>query len=215
MNMTSKNDKFDYFKAYERQAGYAKELVLNLKSAIEAGELGSRDLMHALHVIENDADGVNHQIQERLLRDFVVPMERGGMAKLAHALDDLCDTVEQIAIDSYTRKVEDFDPVCPSGMKEQISQLEQATLCLASAIGLLDSSGRKRIEVMRFCIEAQNRESEADGIFVEAVRALYEDERLSDRELRIKHELLEAVESAMDAAENVAEIVESVIAENV
>ena len=104
MNQSSRNDKFDYFKAYERQTGYAKELVLNLKSAIETGELGSYELMRALHVIENDADEVNHLIQERLLHDFVVPLERRSMVELAHALDDLCDTVEQIAIDSYICK---------------------------------------------------------------------------------------------------------------
>ena len=45
--------------------------------------------------------------------------------------------------------------------------------------------------------------------------ALYENERMCDRELRIKHKLLEAVENAMDAAENAAEMVEGIIAENV
>ena len=38
---------------------------------------------------------------------------------------------------------------------------------------------------------------------------------MCDRELRIKHKLLEAVENAMDAAENAAEMVEGIIAENV
>lgn len=35
------------------------------------------------------------------------------------------------------------------------------------------------------------------------------------RELRIKHELLEAMESTMDAVENAAEMMESIVAENV
>ena len=215
MSQANKNDKFDYFKAYGRQTGYAKELVLNLKSATAAAQLGSRDLMQALHVIENDADEVNHQIQERLLRDFVVPMDRGNMAELAHALDDLCDAVEQIAIDSYICNADAFDPSCPFGMQELISLLEQGTLYLTSAIDLLGSFGRKRAEIRRLCVEVQNCESKADEIYIEAVRALYDNEQLCDRELRIKHELLEAVENAMDAAEGVAEMVESIIAENV
>lgn len=215
MNQSSRNDKFDYFKAYERQTGYAKELVLNLKSAIETGELGSYELMRALHVIENDADEVNHLIQERLLHDFVVPLERRSMVELAHALDDLCDTVEQIAIDSYICKAEAFDPVCPFGMKELVSLLEQGTLCLTSGIELMRSYGRERARINRFCTEVQNCESEADDVYIAAVRALYENERMCDRELRIKHKLLEAVENAMDAAENAAEMVEGIIAENV
>ena len=61
----------------------------------------------------------------------------------------------------------------------------------------------------------QNCESEADDVYIAAVRTLYENERMCDRELRVKHKLLEAVENAMDAAENVAEMVEGIIAENV
>ena len=131
------------------------------------------------------------------------------------ALDDLCDTVEQIAIDSYICKAEAFDPVCPSEMRELVSLLEQGTLCLTSGIELMRSYGRERARINRFCTEVQDCESEADDVYIAAVRALYENERMCDRELRIKHKLLEAVENAMDAAENAAEMVEGIIAENV
>ena len=95
------------------------------------------------------------------------------------------------------------------------SLLEQGTLCLTSGIELMRSYGRERARINRFCTEVQNCESEADDVYIAAVRALYENERMCDRELRIKHKLLEAVENAMDAAENAAEMVEGIIAENV
>ena len=79
----SKHETFDYFAAFDRQSGLAEELALNLLSGLDRGELGSRSLMEALHVVEGDADEVNHGIQTHLAEDFVVPYERSGMAALA------------------------------------------------------------------------------------------------------------------------------------
>ena len=61
----------------------------------------------------------------------------------------------------------------------------------------------------------QSLESEGDGCYIAAARALYDDESLVDAERRTLHAMLDAIEAALDAAENAAECIEVIIAENI
>lgn len=206
---------FNYYDAYEEQARYAEEMALNLASAIEGGELGSRELMEALHVIEGDADEVNHSIQAHLLSDFVVPMGRASMVALAHSLDDVCDAVEQIAIDAYTRKFEIAAGNAPAGVAGLIGYLKNGVMSLCAATSHLRSFDRKRDDIKKLCVEAQTCESGADVLYIDSVRSLYDDDLLDDGRRRIHHDILDTLEDAMDSVEGAAELLESIVAENV
>lgn len=215
MNKINSNNHFNYFDAYASQVAYAKEMASNLVSALKVGQLGSYNLMTALHTVENDADAVNHKIQDQLLRDFVVPMERGSMAGLAHALDDVCDAIEQIAIESYMRKLEALGCDRPLSFEALVQLLEQGTVSLYSAVELLKAYDKRRNDIKQFCVQVQTFESQADEIYIESVRALYEDYSLGERSLRVMHELFNAVENAIDTLEDAAEKIESIVTENV
>ena len=205
-----KRDGFDYFDSFARQAAFALEMALNLESAVEAGELGSRELLGALHTVENDADQVNHEIQAHLLSDFVVPMERDGLGSLAHALDDVSDAVEDIALNAY---IFGFTHYGEQGQL-MVAMLSSACKTLKSAADDLGEFQKKSSEIKKRLVQVQTYESECDGIYVEAARGLYADKNLSDEERRILHTMLLVVEDAMDAVENAAERIESIIAEN-
>ena len=205
-----KRDGFDYFDSFARQAAFALEMALNLESAVEAGELGSRELLGALHTVENDADQVNHEIQAHLLSDFVVPMERDGLGSLAHAIDDVSDAVEDIALNAY---IFGFTHYGEQGQL-MVAMLSSACKTLKSAADDLGEFQKKSSEIKKRLVQVQTYESECDGIYVEAARGLYADKNLSDEERRILHTMLLVVEDAMDAVEDAAERIESIIAEN-
>lgn len=205
-----KRDGFDYFDSFARQAAFALEMALNFESAVEAGELGSRELLGALHTVENDADQVNHEIQAHLLSDFVVPMERDGLGSLAHAIDDVSDAVEDIALNAY---IFGFTHYGEQGQL-MVAMLSSACKTLKSAADDLGEFQKKSSEIKKRLVQVQTYESECDGIYVEAARGLYADKNLSDEERRILHTMLLVVEDAMDAVENAAERIESIIAEN-
>ena len=129
----SRTKAFNYFDAYKKQADYAREMALNLKSALETNEIGTKPLMDALHTIENDADHVNHQIQSHLEADFVVPLERTGMCALAHAMDDVNDALEDIAIKAYMYNCR---VIAPEGPK-MIALIAEACTHLATVVDQL------------------------------------------------------------------------------
>ena len=210
MNKKNANDRFDYFRAYKAQAIYACEIACNLQSAIQAGELGTRELMDALHTVENDADQVNHDIQAHLQSDFVVPFERDGMGQLAHTLDDVCDSIEDVAVKAYCMRFSRFSDAgihVVSQIADFAERLLQATECLC---------GRdwKSTELKGLLVGIQDIESACDRIYIEAVRGLYGDAGADGERRRIAHAMLDALEDAMDAMEDAAECIEALVAEN-
>ena len=210
MNKKSASDRFNYFAAYKAQAEYAREMACNLQSAIAAGELGTAELMNALRTVENDADQVNHNIQAHLQSDFVVPFERDGMGRLAHALDDVCDSIEDVAIKAYCQRFTKFG----DAGNRMVSQIVESAERLVLATDHLGKSDWKNAELKNLLVGIQDVESECDRIYIEAVRGLYSDDGMDGERRRITHAMLDTLEDAMDAMEDAAECIESLVAEN-
>ena len=211
MNMKTIKDSFDYFDSYKLQAAYAREMACNLQSATQAGELGTAELMDALHTVENDADQVNHNIQAHLQSDFVVPFERDGMGRLAHALDDVCDTIEDVAIKTYCQCFTRFG----DAGNQMVSQIVESAERLVLAADHLDKRDWKNAELKGLLVGIQDIESECDRIYIEAVHGLYAEGSAGKEQRRVAHAMLDALEDAMDAMEDAAECIEALVAENV
>ena len=203
---------FDYFDAFNLQLSYAEEMTLNLKSALEAGEWGGSALVQSLHTMENDADHVNHQIQSHLVMDFVTPFDRDSMSNLAHAFDDVCDAVEEIAIKAYLFNVSADSHPIPRGsslmllMSDACSELKIAGGCLAA-------HSMHRDAIRKHLVAVQTCESDCDALYISAVHGLYEDTSIDPEQRRITHALMDCMEEAMDALEHAAECMEALVAE--
>ena len=201
---------FDYYGAFKSQAQYCEEIAQNLRSGIEAGELGSRALTDALHTVENDADQVNHQIQSHLLSDFVVPLERDGMGALAHALDDVVDAVEQVAIQAYIFDVSEL----PHDAVVMVPMLVYACADLKAALDELPGFARHSADIGKHLVKVQSYESDCDRIYIDAAHALYADKSADPQVVHLSHALLDTVEEAMDCMENAAERIQALIAQS-
>lgn len=202
---------YDYFGAYSSQAGFAQEMALNLRSSLAAGELGTRPLMNAMHTIENDADHVNHFIQEHLETDLVVPLNRSSMCALAHGMDDVNDALENIAIKAYLFNCSKISIQGP----KMFTLIAQAGRHLSSAAELMSDFRHNAKIIKEELMAIQNLESDCDRLYIESVHALYMDPDISDEMRRIQHAMLDAVEEAMDQMEKAAELIEGIVTENI
>lgn len=170
--------------------------------------LGSRDLLEAAHEIEEIADGINHDIKEHLLEDFMVPMERREMSDLADALDDLVDSIEAFAMLTYMCDV----TTLPPGADEMVPLLIEAVRSLAFSSTHLHAKKRKGLRNM--LIRVQDIEGECDLIFLRSVRGLYVDKEMDPETRRVSHDVLSAIEAAVDRAEDVAERMVALVIES-
>lgn len=203
---------FDYFDAFNQQLAYAEEMTLNLRSALAAGEWGSDALAQSLHTMENDADHVNHQILSHLTADFVTPFDRASMTNLAHAFDDVCDAVEEIAIRAFLFNIPGDPSFVPQGssimtfMSDACSELKIAGSCLSAC-------AHQKETIQKHLVAVQTCESDCDKIYISAVHNLYVEKNIDSEQRRIIHALMDCMEDAMDALEHASECMGALVTE--
>lgn len=200
-----------YYEAYKRQAQFCEEMAQGLRAGMEAGKLGTKELVDSLHALENDADRVNHEIQRRLLHDFVVPLDRDGMSSLAHTLDDVVDAVEQIAIQAYIFGISEL----PHEANVMASMLVYACADLKAVVFELPRYAKHAPDIQKRLVKVQTYESDCDRIYIEAAHDLYASKDADPTAIRLAHAMLDAVEDAMDSVENAAERVQTLIVQSV
>lgn len=200
-----------YYEAYKRQAQFCEEMAQGLRAGMESGKLGTKELVDSLHALENDADRVNHDIQRRLLHDFVVPLDRDGMSSLAHTLDDVVDAVEQIAIQAYIFGITEL----PHEANVMASMLVYACADLKAVVFELPRYAKHASDIQKRLVKVQTYESDCDRIYIEAAHDLYAAKDADPTAIRLAHAMLDTVEDAMDSVENAAERVQTLIVQSV
>lgn len=153
---------------------------------------------------EHEGDEITHAIIRRLNTSFITPMDREDIYQLATALDDVLDSVEAVSELFLLHAIEEPLPQ----MRAQVAVLAKAAEQTEGALRLLPKMDRERLEP--YWIETNTLENEGDQLYRRAVAELFSGEYRAMDVLRWK-EVIENLEEALDALENVANIVESVV----
>src|SRR5438874_902116 len=133
-----------------------------LRTYPEHGEL-ARDIL----ICEQEGDRITHDIIRRLNETSVTPIDRQDIYRLASALDDVVDYIEEVADFLGLYKIE-----APMDQAQAMSRV------------LLDSSRqveqamprmRKFGDIHHFTIEINRLENEGDRLTREALAALFQE----------------------------------------
>jgi uncharacterized protein len=158
-----------------------------------------------LKAFEHAGDQATHDIFVRLNKTFITPFDREDIHRLAATLDDVLDFVY-----SAGERVLLYRISGPSRSAAQLAgvvvqQCEQ----ISAAVGKLEHPAN----VLPHCVEINRLENEADRILRAAIAALFENERDPVTLIKLK-ELYEVLEIASDKAEDVANVLESIVLKN-
>src|SRR2546421_2488062 len=89
-----KREFFDLYSRASRNAVSISQLLVDLLDSFPAdGEAKVRDIKD----LEHEGDRLTHELVDLLNRTFVTPFDRDDMYRLAGALDDICDHVDEAA----------------------------------------------------------------------------------------------------------------------
>src|SRR5436309_5435506 len=124
----------EFFELYAQASANAVEIARLLVELLERfPEDGSR-LIGQIKDREHEGDRLTHDVVDLLNRTFVTPFDRDDMYRLASALDDVCDHVDEAAsnIASYgvqrvrPASVQQADVIlrCARKLDEAIAHLE-------------------------------------------------------------------------------------------
>jgi uncharacterized protein len=163
------------------------------------------DLAREILICEQEGDRITHDIIQRLNQTFVTPIDREDIYALASALDDIVDYTEEVADYLGLYKIE-----APFEQAQRLAHvLLQACRQLAEAMPRL----RDFEDISHYTVEINRLENDGDRITREAMAALFDDGIDPMVVIRWK-DIYERLESAIDATERVANILEGIVIKN-
>ncbi|MDQ4119498.1 MAG: DUF47 family protein [Actinomycetota bacterium] len=156
---------------------------------------------------EDEGDRLTHEILTKLNSTFVTPFDREDIHRLASALDDVCDMIEEAADRIVLYRLGDL----PAGIAVQVDVLCRAANRTAAAMPGLE----KVSELHQFTIDVNSLEDEGDAAYHAVLSGILSPaEPITDpaavlEAIKLK-EVVDTLEDAADAFEAVANTVESI-----
>ena len=155
--------------------------------------------------IEHLGDEMTHSIMRKLNQTFITPFDREDIHTLASSLDDVLDFINAACARIVMYRI--TDPPAEAGT------LARLILAQCEELGKALSHLQKSDHVLSRCVEINRLENEADQVSRVAIARLFEQETDPITLIKIK-ELLEFLETATDKAEDVADVLETVVLKN-
>jgi uncharacterized protein len=151
---------------------------------------------------EHRCDALTHDTIQRLHRTFVTPFDREDLYALATSLDNVMDAIDHAAQLVRLYNIEHIRP----GARELAHTVTASADRLHSA---LDALAKKK-PVHPHAVEINRLENEADRVYQEAVKGLFEGEKDPIMVIKWK-EFYDMLEVITDCCEDVANVIEGVV----
>src|SRR5205814_9798859 len=132
----------EFFQLFNQASANAVAISRALVDLLAQAPNGSQERIRDIKDLEHEGDRLTHEVVNLLNRTFVTPFDRDDMYRLAGALDDICDHVDEAAdnLGSYG-----VDRV-PEKAREQAGVILRASTMLDEAVqrleGFKDSSNQ-------------------------------------------------------------------------
>jgi predicted phosphate transport protein (TIGR00153 family) len=157
---------------------------------------------------EHAADRITHETVQLLHTTFVTPFDRDDIHRLISRMDDVLDLIQDTGESLVL-----YDIQSVTTEATQLAELLlRCTERVQSAVKLLVSMADAPT-MLAICLEIDRLESEADKVMRGAVSRLFRDEADVRQVIKLKA-VYEALESATDKCQDVANVIESVVLEN-
>jgi uncharacterized protein len=154
---------------------------------------------------EKEGDELTHSILTKLNQTFITPFDREDIHQLASKFDDVLDFIHVACTRMMMYRITAPPPAAGKLAKIILMQSEE----LQKAVSLLQKNGN----ILAHCVEINRLENEADTVAQDAIARLFECEKDPINLIKIK-ELIEFLERATDKAEDVADVLETVVLKN-
>jgi predicted phosphate transport protein (TIGR00153 family) len=197
--------KREFFDLYNRAAANNVAIAEKVIDLLERFPEESGEIARDVKELEHEGDRITHDLIDLVNRTFVTPFDRDDMYRLATALDDICDHVDEVAEKIVGYGVRDVR----DGAREQARVIQRSAAKLSEAIGRLEGFQDSR----RQLIELRELEDEGDRIARVSISELFSGGGDAIAIIRWK-DIHEQLEEAVDACENAADVLEAILVKN-
>jgi hypothetical protein len=155
--------------------------------------------------LEHKGDELTHRVIDELNKTFITPIDREDIHDLMTALDDVLDVIDMSASRLVLFQIKEPIPECPEMSAVLLSQVKE----IAGAVSRLQDNDH----VVERCIEINRLENDGDRLFQSAIANLFENVKDPINVIKRK-EIIETLERATDKAEDVANVLETIMVKN-
>jgi predicted phosphate transport protein (TIGR00153 family) len=155
--------------------------------------------------LEHKGDDLTHDVIAELNKTFITPIDREDIHDLSAALDDVLDVIDQTAARLVLFKISTPIRDVPEIAGVLVRQVKE----LSTAVTRLQDHNH----VVERCVEINRLENDADRLFQSAIGALFAEVKDPIDVIKRK-EIIECIERATDKAEDVSNVLESIVVKN-
>jgi predicted phosphate transport protein (TIGR00153 family) len=188
---------YDLFtQAAKHLVGGAELLAEMLADDSDKSEVAAR-----MRAAEHQADETTHELIRRVNTTFVTPFDREDIYALGSGLDDVMDMMDEVVDLILLYEVQQI----PVELSKQVEVLQRCAELTADAMPKLQSMQ----SLEEYWIEINRLENTGDKNHRRMLAQLFSGEYKTIEVLKLK-DIVESLESAIDAFEKVANIVEQI-----
>ena len=158
--------------------------------------------------IEHDCDQLTHETLAFLNSTFITPFDRQHIHALVTKMDDVMDHAESGIQLLFLYRI----TVPTEDLKNQVRLVKKSVDVMARAVVALEHMKKTRA-VLDCCVEINTLENEGDVTMRNAMARLFDDKADALQVIKWKG-IYESFEDALDACEDVANVIETVVLEN-
>lgn len=199
----------EYFLLIEQQAAICVEaaaLLENILTEYSAAGMAVRRV--EMHAVERRADGICHDIRNRLSAAFITPIDQEDTLHLAQLLDDVTDALDEVALECYMFRLAELPAGAPAfaGLTRRcVGKLCEAAIELRN----FRSSGRLRA----LLAEVNTLEEQADDAYATAIHDLFAEDA-APRTLIAGKAIFDCMEACCDLCGHAADVMDQIIIKN-
>mgnify|MGYP002324074988 FL=1 len=199
----------EYFLLIEQQAAICVEaaaLLENILTEYSAASMAVRRV--EMHAVERRADGICHDIRNRLSAAFITPIDQEDILHLAQLLDDVTDALDEVALECYMFRLAELPAGAPAfaGLTRRcVGKLCEAAIELRN----FRSSGRLRA----LLAEVNTLEEQADDAYATAIHDLFAEDA-APRTLIAGKAIFDCMEACCDLCGHAADVMDQIIIKN-
>lgn len=167
---------------------------------------GRRQIYTKIKVLENHCDGLTDTVFDELNKTFITPFDREDIHKLAEQLDDVLDLITG----SSKRTVLYQPDEIPVSFHKMALLINEGVHCLKIAIDELDKVRKDPKVVKEQCANLHTIENKADDVYESFLIDLFANQK-DAIELVKEMGIIQLLEKATDKAEEVADVIKTII----
>lgn len=195
-----------FFPLFEQAADNLLKTAVLLNKMLLIQDAEQRDvIISEIREHEKIGDDITHNIFEELNKTFITPFDREDIHELTSSLDDVLDYINSSCQRIRLYKPKEISPEFID-MAELITQT-----CREIKIAISELSNLKNPKkINNACIRINDIENQADEVYYLAISSYFQEEK-NAIELIKKKEIIQTLEKATDMAEDVSDVLRTIL----